>query len=339
MLARPWTPSGCGHGKPRRHRCSWTRCAATRYDSGYAPVWIFSARRDPSRSSTPSIAPMLTLKAKHDSASGQTSSTWRQIPSGSSVPKIDRSTLVSGQSDAAMIGGAAAMDTFSVAQLRRIAVRAQALDGSARGVLETVRRLGRLQIDPIAVVAPPQYLVLWSRLGAYDRDDLDRLLWKERRLFEWGAFIWPIEDFPLILARMRRRRTGKYSWERRGSEFLKENAGFRRYVLRELKRRGPLLSREIGDHPSMKREHHEWWGTRKMGLMLELLEGRGQVAIVGRRGGHRLWDLAERWYPQVDPPPLADAERLLEEKRFRGLGVRIGKGGELEFHVDAAGGV
>ena len=225
-----------------------------------------------------------------------------------------------------------------LARARRVSVRAQLLDGSATDVLSTVRRLGRLQIDPISAVAPPQYLVLWSRLGAYDRAELDRLLWEERKLFEWGAFIWPIEDFPLILARMRRRRTGKYAWERRGTEFLKENAGFRRYVLRELARRGPLLSREIGDHPTMKREHHEWWGTRKMGLMLELLEGRGQVAIVGRRGGHRLWDLAERWYPQVDPPPLADAERLLEEKRFRALGVRIGKGGELEFHVDAADG-
>jgi uncharacterized protein YcaQ len=218
---------------------------------------------------------------------------------------------------------------------RRVAVRAQLLDGSATDVLSTVRRLGRLQIDPISAVAPPQYLVLWSRLGAYDRSELDRLLWEERKLFEWNAFIWPMEDLPLIRARMRRRRTGKYAWERRGNEFLKENAAFRRYVLRELEQRGPLLSREISDHPSMRREHHEWWGTRKMGLMLELLESRGQVAIVGRRGGHRLWDLAERWYPQVDPPPVAEAERLLEEKRFRALGVRLGKGGALEFHPEA----
>ena len=50
-------------------------------------------------------------------------------------------------------------------QARRIAVHAQLLDGSATGVLDTVRRLGRLQIDPIATVATPQRLVLWSRLG------------------------------------------------------------------------------------------------------------------------------------------------------------------------------
>src|SRR5881409_3980377 len=94
--------------------------------------------------------------------------------------------------------------TVSQEEARRIAVRAQLLDGSARGVLETVRRLGFLQLDPISSVAPPQHLVLWSRLGsAYDRAELDHLLWEERELFEWNAFLWPIEDLPLIRARMK----------------------------------------------------------------------------------------------------------------------------------------
>ena len=61
-------------------------------------------------------------------------------------------------------------------EARRIAVRAQLLDGSATGVLETVRRLRYLQLDPISTVAPPQHLVLFSRLGSgYDRAELDRL--------------------------------------------------------------------------------------------------------------------------------------------------------------------
>ena len=73
----------------------------------------------------------------------------------------------------------------TVEQARRIAVRAQLLDGSATDVLDAVRTLGRLQLDPIATVATPQHLVLWSRLGsAYDPADLDRLLWEERKLIE-----------------------------------------------------------------------------------------------------------------------------------------------------------
>src|SRR4051794_14467459 len=91
-------------------------------------------------------------------------------------------------------------------QARRIAVHAQLLDGTASGVLETVRTLGSLQLDPIATVARPQHLVLWSRLGWFEIGELDRLLWVEKKLIEWDAFIWPIEVLPLLQAWMRRHR-------------------------------------------------------------------------------------------------------------------------------------
>jgi uncharacterized protein YcaQ len=213
----------------------------------------------------------------------------------------------------------------TVEEARRIAVRAQLLDGSATDVLSTVRRLGFLQLDPISTVAPPQHLVLWSRLGPYDRGELDRLLWEERKLVEWNAFLWPAEDLPLLQAQMRRKPRAA-GWERRLVEYLKENASFKRYVLRELDRRGPLLSREIDDHASMRREDHRWWGSRKMGLMLQVLNARGEVAVVGRRGNQRVWDLAERWYPEVEQVSWAEAEQTIAEKRFRSLGVRLDKG-------------
>jgi uncharacterized protein YcaQ len=223
------------------------------------------------------------------------------------------------------------------AEARRIAVRSQLLDGSATNILETVRRLGFLQIDPISAVAPPQQLVLWSRLGAYDTAELDRLLWEERSLFEWGAFIWPIEDLPLIRARMRRKR-GSAMYERRGAEFLRKNARFKRYLLGELEARGPLLSREIEADLMVSREPHDWWGSRKVTLMLELLEGRGLVAVVGRRRKQRLWDLAERWYPgDVEKVSWPDARRRLEEKRWRALGVRLERG-RWRAHPDALDG-
>ncbi|HLY94372.1 MAG TPA: crosslink repair DNA glycosylase YcaQ family protein [Gaiellaceae bacterium] len=221
---------------------------------------------------------------------------------------------------------------MSVAQARRIAVRSQLLDGSATSVLETVRRLGFLQLDPISSVAPPQYLVLWSRLGPYDREQLDRLLWEERRLVEWRAFLWPIEDLPFLRARMH------HTVSRRRSEYLQGNKAFRRYVLRELEKRGPLLSRDIETHQTRKgADRHDWWGARQMGLMLEVLAARGEVAVAGRRGKQRVWDLAERVYPPTDRASLAEAEAHFAEKRFRSLGVRLDKGKWIA-HTDAVDG-
>ncbi|HEX7145311.1 MAG TPA: crosslink repair DNA glycosylase YcaQ family protein, partial [Gaiellaceae bacterium] len=75
----------------------------------------------------------------------------------------------------------------------------------------------------------------------------------------------------------------------------------------------------------------------KVTLMLELLEGRGVVAIVGRRGKQRLWDLAERWYPEAESIPWPEAKQLLAEKSFRALGVRF-ENGEWQAHPDAEDG-
>src|SRR5690242_13686713 len=155
-----------------------------------------------------------------------------------------------------------AVRKVGVEQARRIAVRAQLLDGSARSVLDTVRRLGHLQMDPISTVATPQQLVLFSRLGAFDPAALDRLLWKQRKLFEYDAFIYPIEDLPLQRARMARRRrthgTAKRDeWVR---EFMRKNASLRRRVLRELERDGPLLARDLNYVAPAGAERHAWWG-------------------------------------------------------------------------------
>jgi uncharacterized protein YcaQ len=225
----------------------------------------------------------------------------------------------------------------SPAEARRIAVRAQVLDGSAKDVLSTVQHLGRLQIDPISTVAPPQYLVLWSRLGRYDRAELDRLLWERKQLFEWKAFIYPMEDLPLIRA-LTRAPWGHGKWQQWQKEFMNEQAGLRRYILRELERDGPLPSRELEHHAARLNERTVWWGTRaQMTWMLELLHRRGRIAVAGRQTGQRLWDLAERVWPKTETVPLAEARRILDEKRFRAQGVKFERGRFLA-HPDATDG-
>ena len=222
----------------------------------------------------------------------------------------------------------------NLVSLRRIAIRAQALDGSVRNVLEAVRRLGRLQIDPIARVAPTQHLVLWSRLGPYDRAELDRLL-AARELYEWSAFVYPKEALPALRSLQRRWPPGNGAWPVRIREWLKANASFRRYVLRELERNGPMRSRQFEDRAAVPwASNHPWWGDRSVSIMLELLEARGDIAVVGRDGRQRLFDLSQRWYGTTKPLPAAEADAYFAAERFRSLGVELRRG---TWHVHPGG--
>jgi uncharacterized protein YcaQ len=213
---------------------------------------------------------------------------------------------------------------MSLPQARRIAIRAQALDGNcSKDLLGLVSRLGFLQMDPVATIAPPQHLVPYSRLGSFEVAELDRLIWEERTLLEWNAFIWPIEDLPLLRAQMHRIRT---TVDGRRRDFLDANARLRRGVLRELEQNGPLLSRELNVDQLPKTAPHRWWGTSQVRPMLELLQAHGEIAVTGRVGNQRLWDVAERVYPQTEAIPWREARRLIEEKRHRALGVWLQRG-------------
>jgi hypothetical protein len=199
---------------------------------------------------------------------------------------------------------------LTIAQARRLAIRAQALDGSARDVLDVVRRIGFLQLDPVSRVAPSHVLVLWSRLGAYDLGELDRLLWEERALFERRALIRPAEDFRLPSPL----RVDDTDW-------LGANGAFRSYVLRELRRRGPLRSAELEDRAAVPWVSTGWTHERNVTQMLEFLSAQGKVIVAGRAGRTRLWDLPERVLPAEVLRARRPSRREVARRRLETLGI------------------
>ncbi len=155
------------------------------------------------------------------------------------------------------------MRTLTLTEARRLAVMSQRLAAarpgpSARAILETVHALGHLQLDPTNAVARSHLLVLWSRLGPYDEAHLDTLLWKQRRLIEYRAFIYPMEDYSLHAWRMRRFEQGDGTWPRRIRAFMEKNRALRQYVLTRLRREGPLPSRAFEDRSVMPWSLHGW---------------------------------------------------------------------------------
>ena len=207
---------------------------------------------------------------------------------------------------------------LTLEQARRIAVRAQSLEAHRPvDVLDAVRRLTFVKVDPVSAVTPSADLVLWSRLGdAYDRADLTRALEVDRTLFELDLMIRPMDD--LVLFRPEMRRSPRYE---RTRNWMAANESFRRDLLIRVTGSGPMPASELPDTAAVPWSSTGWTNDRNVSIMLECLMMNGELAVAGRRDGQRLWDLAERVYPDVPTLDADEAYRLRNERRLASLGI------------------
>ena len=179
-----------------------------------------------------------------------------------------------------------------------------------------VERLGLVQIDTISVIQRSQYLVLWSRLGAYDASLLDKLLYPKRATFEYwahAASIIPIADYPYFRRRMiRRRDEGPDFWGRRLDRAVVQA------TLARVREQGPMSSAQFEATPGATRAGRwDWYGPKESRQALEALYTMGELFVHSRRGGQKVYDLRERVLAEAFPDGVPSDDALPSEEERR----------------------
>jgi len=202
---------------------------------------------------------------------------------------------------------------LSLAEARRLAVAAQGFGRrpakpSIADVRKVAARVHAFQIDSVHVVARAHYVPAYARLGPYPASALDTLAYTRRELFEyWGhaACLMPIALYPIVRYRMDQHAaaTRAIMAEERGARLAKAYA--------DVEERGPITAAELSD-PGKR--SGKWWAWGHGKAALEHLFDAGLLAIAGRRGFERLYDLTERVIPRaaLDAPAPPREEAMKE---------------------------
>ena len=230
------------------------------------------------------------------------------------------------------------MRRLSAPAARRIALAAQGFaEPRPQGRIDTrhirrvIDRVGLLQLDSVSAVCRSHYLPVFSRLGPYPRELLDRLASHEgprraghgrRELFEyWGheASLLPVALHPLLRWRMERADAEAWDSVRRAGQSEKLLAD----VLALVEREGPLRSSETGHTRTTVQEG--MWGRHDGKSALEYLFYAGTLSTAHRRNFERIYDLTERILPAevlaLPTPAPEDAQRELVRIAARAMGV------------------
>ncbi len=227
------------------------------------------------------------------------------------------------------------------ADARRIAVLAQVLDEPRpTDLVDLVDHLTVVNIDLTAAVAPSADLVLWSRLGSsYDPEELQvarehGLLVEHQGTLRSGDYISLIraemEAWPGI--------GDLREWEVGNAAWVEANDGCRLDLLARLEESGPMAARELPDTCAVPWRSTGWTNDKNVVRLLEFMERRGEVAVTGRRGRDRLWDLAARVYPEDPAVPLDESLRVRDERRLKALGIARARAAEQMVEPFGVGG-
>lgn len=213
---------------------------------------------------------------------------------------------------------------LSLKEARAFAITAQGFASPPPTVRKVVEQLGVVQIDSVNVLARSHYLPAFSRLGAYDVGDLDRLSHKApRAVFEyWGheASLLPVRLHPLL--RWRMARATEHAWGRM-RRIAKKRPSLLDDILALVRENGPLTASEIDLGEAKKGKG--WWEWSEAKTAIEFLFWSGQVTSAARRGFERVYDVPERVIPKAilarATPPEEEAHRELVEIAARAMGV------------------
>ena len=198
-------------------------------------------------------------------------------------------------------------------------------------VYSAVECVGWVQIDTLQVVRRAQYLTLWSRLGSYDPDHLDALLFDDgsaspdnnRRLFEYwthAACIIPLNQYRYLMPMMRRRSIGRGSWHRKWAADP-ENQKLVKSVLERVRDEG---ASRPADFRTERKAPGSWWNWDYAKIALEYLYDIGELAIANRVNFQRIYDVRDRvlpgWVDRAEPTEGEAIAHLLEIS-MKALGV------------------
>ena len=227
-----------------------------------------------------------------------------------------------------------ALERIGLPLARRIALAAQGFGAKrpdAPGEVQlrrTVDRLHLFQIDSVNVLARAHYLPAYSRLGPYDRADLDRIAWgpqrRQRRLFEYWAHeasLLPFQFHPLLRWRMAQADRGEAGWSRMRL-YATERRPEAMAVLARIRSEGSLAASDFEAHKGRS----GWWEWSDTKRTLEWLFWAGHITTAARRGSfERVYDLTERVIPEAvlaqRTPADAEAHRALIEHAAAAHGI------------------